>query len=451
MRPSIAARASEWRARWRPIVPLLVAELILWLGFGALLPVLPLYVTENGVDLATLGLVIAAWPAARLVGEPFFGWLADRRSRKHLMVIGLVAAAVFTFLPLVVTGPAAFFVLRALTGLSAALYDPAARGYLIDATPPARRGEAFGLYAAAQMGGLLLGPTLGAVGAGLFGSIEFVFAFGAVSSLAGAIAIAVALHDLPLRSAAPGLGLAAATEWDSERLIVAGRAIEDALTSPRATPDMVPPSTLWNRLLVGAVVLQFGLLFTVGTSEVVWSLYLRSLGAGLDIIGLSFAAFGLPVLLLSPFGGRLADRRGVFGPIVAGAVVSALASFLYPSVGDPLLVIPVILFEGAAFAFSDPALFSVVARGSPIGRSSTAQGIFGAAGTIGFIVSSLAAGWLAEVDLRLPFYLTGVVILAMLAISLAISGPALRRGPAIRSDVPSETVTEATSSPMEPT
>jgi len=70
-----------WFDRWGGIVPLLLGEFILWLGFGALLPVLPLYFTEQGVDLALLGLVIAAWPAARLVGEPTFGWLADRTER----------------------------------------------------------------------------------------------------------------------------------------------------------------------------------------------------------------------------------------------------------------------------------------------------------------------------------------------------------------------------------
>ena len=44
----------------------------------------------------------------------------------------------------------------------------------------------------------------------------------------------------------------------------------------------------------------------------------------------------------------------------------------------------------------NPALYAVVAANSPPGRSSTAQGLFGAAGTVGFIVASLLAGVLAE-------------------------------------------------------
>ena len=199
-RARFTARPAAWLDRWGSIVPLLVAEFIVWLGFGALLPVLPLYFEEQGIDLATLGLVIAAWPAARLVGEPAFGWLADRTARVPIMVVGLVATGIFTALPLVLTGPLAFIVLRAAAGLSTAAYDPAARGFLTDATEPARRGEAFGLYGAAQMGGLLLGPAIGAFGAAIVGGNGFVFVFCGVASLVAAAAIGLTIREAPLPS-----------------------------------------------------------------------------------------------------------------------------------------------------------------------------------------------------------------------------------------------------------
>ena len=87
----LVARIAAWTRRWDAILPLLAAELIVWLGFGALLPIMPLYFTEHGIDLVTLGVVVAAWPAARLIGEPIFGWLADRTRRVPLMVAGNVA------------------------------------------------------------------------------------------------------------------------------------------------------------------------------------------------------------------------------------------------------------------------------------------------------------------------------------------------------------------------
>lgn len=75
----VTRRLRAWLQAWSPILPLLVAEFVVWLGFGALLPVMPLYFTEHGVDFGTLGVVVAAWPAARLVGEPIFGgWPTTR-------------------------------------------------------------------------------------------------------------------------------------------------------------------------------------------------------------------------------------------------------------------------------------------------------------------------------------------------------------------------------------
>jgi hypothetical protein len=52
--PSVTQRVRLWLAAWGPILPLLIAEGTIWVGFGALLPILPIYFTEHGVDLPTL-------------------------------------------------------------------------------------------------------------------------------------------------------------------------------------------------------------------------------------------------------------------------------------------------------------------------------------------------------------------------------------------------------------
>jgi hypothetical protein len=44
-------RALRWLRQWGAVVPLLVAEFILWTGFGALLPVMPLYFAATSLDL----------------------------------------------------------------------------------------------------------------------------------------------------------------------------------------------------------------------------------------------------------------------------------------------------------------------------------------------------------------------------------------------------------------
>jgi MFS family permease len=442
----LRGRGSAWLDRWGPIAPLLVAEFVVWLGFGGLLPVLPIYFTEQGVDLATLGVVIAAWPAARLVTEPIFGWLADRTERVPLMVIGLVATGVFGALPLVLTGPTAFILLRAGAGLGAAIYDPAARGFLTDATPADRRGEAFGLYGAAQMGGLLLGPTIGAFGAAQFGGIAFVFVFSAIAAVVAATGIALRVREEPYERHAHSTPSPDQTTLPPDSPFIERRRAADLAADAEARAAAPPvagvagdgmqsvPSDramrLLNRGLIAALVINLGGYYAGGTYEVIWSLFLQGLGADLPLIGLTFAMFGLPVLILSPFAGRLVDRRGSLAFIVIGSILPAVTGIVYTFLRDPVLAIPLILVEATGIALLNPALYSVVAANSPPGRSSTTQGLFGAAGTLGFIAASLATGVLAERSILYPFYVFSAIMTLCLVVGLAIGGQRLTGRPA---------------------
>jgi MFS transporter, DHA1 family, tetracycline resistance protein len=414
----LPAPVATWFDRWSAILPILVAEFVVWIGFGALLPIMPLYFRDHGVDFATLGLVIAAWPAARLLGEPIFGWVADRTRRVPLMVAGAALAGIFEFLPLVFVGPLPFTLLRGLAGFATAMYDPAARGTITDLTPPERRGEAFGLYSAAQMGGLLFGPAIGGIGASLFGGIGFVFVFGAVSSIAAAIVVAIRVPETSSSARPTGSGAAAdfdATEFPARPALVAA---EVESTRPAAGS----PKRLINRLLVAATIVNIGANFAAGTYDVVWSLYLERLGAGIELIGFTFAMFGLPILLFSPYLGRRADRGALVWFVILGGLAPAITGVLYTVMPDPWWAVPLILVEATGFAALNPALYAIVAAGSPPGRSSTAQGIFGGAGTIGFVAASLIAGVLGGIEIRLPFWFFSSVMLVCLGTGLLVAG-----------------------------
>ena len=196
------------------------------------------------------------------------------------MVIGLVATGVFGALPLVLTGPLAFVLLRAGAGLGAAIYDPAARGFLTDATPPDRRGEAFGLYGAAQMGGLLLGPDDRRVRGR-----------------------AVRRHRLRLRvqrhrrgrrgsrhRAARARGALRAarrtrrgrrTSRPCRRTRRSSRAGSRRTSPPTRRSDPSQAMRLLNRGLIAALIINLGGYYGGGTYEVIWSLFLEGLGADL--------------------------------------------------------------------------------------------------------------------------------------------------------------------------
>ena len=185
-------------------------------------------------------------------------------------------------------------------------------------------------------------------------------------------------------------------------------------------------------MLIAAILFTIGGNFAAGTYEVIWSLYLTGLGAGLELVGLTFALFGLPVLVLSPAFGRRVDRGGMTIYLIAGTLLPVVAALMYTVISDPLLTIPLILVEATGFAMFNPALYSIVAAGSPPGRSSTAQGTFGAAGTLGFVIASLLAGNLATIDIRLPFVVFAVVMTVFTIAAFGVGGIALRRGATVR-------------------
>jgi len=180
------------------------------------------------------------------------------------------------------------------------------------------------------------------------------------------------------------------------------------------------PTRILNLLFATAICLNVGMFFAGGSYEVVWSLYMTSLGADIGIIGLSFFSFALPPLLLSPLMGRLIDREGGFLPLIVGMAGIAGSGFLYPIVPAVWWMVALGLVEGTAFAMASPAIYLLVARSSPAGRTSTAQGLLGGAGTVGTIVASIAAGWLAAIDLAYPFYAVGVAGFAALFLGVAL-------------------------------
>jgi DHA1 family multidrug resistance protein-like MFS transporter len=398
----VLGRVDRWVRRWRVLLPVFIAEFVVLLGFGALLPVLPLFVAEQGIDIRTFGLITAAWAIAKLFAEPLFGHIADRTGRhKLLMVVGLVLLAIFMLLPLVFTSAAALFVLRLLAGAAAGMYDPAARGVIVNSTAEGERGEAFGLYTAFQMSGFLVGPVIGAIGARVVGGYAFPFVLTGLLTAAAAAYLYVAIPARLRReapAAAPG-GTELASTTD---------------TGP------APFRALLNAPFMAAVVIYFGLSLSFGVYEVTWTLYMIRLGASLEWVGATFMLFGIGVVVVSPFAGRIVDRLGAMRFAAVGSLAIAISGALYVVATEPVFPSIVVPFEAVAEGFAIPALFALVALGTPVGRTSTAQGIFGAAGTVALIVASIVAGMLWERDPTLPFVFFVVGVLVCLAIGSAI-------------------------------
>jgi MFS family permease len=266
------------------------------------------------------------------------------------------------------------------------------------------------------------------------GGFGFPFIFVGAMCLLAAAYLALYLHERPRPVGRP-VGRVPIVEGsfaelgaDSPELAArASRSLdaEESAAAPRA-----PWGAFLNRPFAVALALNFGLYCSVGTYEVVWSLFLERLGASLAFIGLTFSLFGIPVLLLAPFAGRAVDRLGGLRFAFAGSLVLTCCGLAYSVASEPLMPAAVVLVESVANAFLGPALFAILATGTPRGRTATAQGLFGSVGTVGFIVSPTVAGALFAADVRYPFWFFA----AASAASVVVAGLlALERLPALRS------------------
>ena len=132
------------------------------LSIGALLPVLPIYVTEElGLGNVSVGFVIGAYALTGIAFRPIAGWLADHRGRRLVVVIGSLTTAVagaFLFLPL---GFASLVASRLLLGAGEGAVFTAGSAWVVDLAPPARRARLVGLYGLSVWTGLSIGPLIG--------------------------------------------------------------------------------------------------------------------------------------------------------------------------------------------------------------------------------------------------------------------------------------------------
>src|SRR3954470_5678557 len=67
-------------------------------GFGLVLPILPVYAERFAATPTTIGLLVASYPLAQLACAPLLGRLSDRIGRRPVLVIALVGTAIGSLL-----------------------------------------------------------------------------------------------------------------------------------------------------------------------------------------------------------------------------------------------------------------------------------------------------------------------------------------------------------------
>jgi len=148
------------------------------LGFGLILPLLPYYAEAYGATPVVVGLLVASYAAAQLIGAPLLGRLSDRYGRRPVLLLSVLGT--FTgFLLLAFADPlgrmisalvapqaanlfilGVLFLSRILDGLTGGNIT-VAQAYITDVTDEQNRAKGLGLIGAAFGLGFIIGPAVG--------------------------------------------------------------------------------------------------------------------------------------------------------------------------------------------------------------------------------------------------------------------------------------------------
>jgi MFS family permease len=385
-RPSIPSSL-----RNRSLLTLCLAVLAAYMGAGMVGTVRVLYVHSHGGSLAVISAMASAFLVANFVFQYPWGWLSDRWGRRPVILIGLVMQAIIVFSYLLVTDPVLFVVLRFFEGMGAATVLPAARAAIADMVPEESRGEAYGLFTAFFNAGFLLGPALG----GFLAVIGYAWVF-VLAALVRVIAVVVVLIGL--------------RETRLRRVVTR----ESDRTSLRS---------LFTLPLVAAYVLAFGDYLWLGFDLTLAPLWMRqNLGASLPLIGLAYSIWALPSVIVSPLGGRLADRKRRSALVLVGGLGQVPAYVVYIL---STTMLPVMVFFGVQaclYAVVSPAVDSHLARSSPPRARGRAQSTYVAIGLIGAFAGATIFTPLYSIDYRLPL----IALAGGYAVCVLIGGVLMR-------------------------
>lgn len=334
-------------------------------GFGVLVPVLPVFARSFGVDNFAVGAVVSAFAALRLVTSPFCGRLIDRFGERLVMAVGIFIVAASSGVAGISQTYEQLLVLRGIGGVGSAMFTVSATTLLLTSVESGLRGRAAGFFQGGFLLGGMTGPAIGGVLSAIALTAPFFFYAGTLA-VAGAVGL-VLLRTRSERADAPELAVV------PFRQVLRDRRYQAACVTNLAQG--------WT---------SFGV-----RSTLVPVLVVEVLERPTSWTGIAFAVAAVAQTLAVGPAGRFVDTVGRRPAMIAGGVLAGLSILAVPfAPGIGLLIVALSLYGiAAAFLGTAPAASVGDAAG---GRGGTAVAVFSMCADVGAIVGPLVAGLLAD-------------------------------------------------------
>ena len=321
------------------------------LGYGFVYTLLAEIRDEFSFTDSQVGMIAFASLGAGFAAQVGLARFADRGHAVLMVRTGIALAALGMGWAVVADQFWQWIGARILLGLGSGMVGPPIRRVTITRDPE-RVGANLGRQMSFDVAGFVIGPLVAAGLAKVFG-LRAPFGLLGVAYLC----LLLAVWKLDLRA-----GVEA--------------------KSPRAVRNLLALPAMQ-----GALCASVAFYVTIGTFEALWALLLADFGAETWMVGVTLSLAAIPMVVLAPFGGRIAQRRGPMRVVMISILVATACTLGY-GFAPYWAVLAIAAVNAIADAFTMPGNQVAVAFSTPPEQIAVGQGLLGA---VGLAVAGLTA------------------------------------------------------------
>lgn len=312
------------------------------LDSNALVPIIALYATDLGADIALAGLIVGMYSIVHAFSNVLLGPFVDRFGRKRPLTVGLAWDGVSLLLYALAFNPLSLLLARVSHGFGGGFVGPATMALVADHTTEGRRGRSMAYFGMSIAASVIAGFALAGVIVPRLG-------YQALFLLLFAILLMASLVSVTLRETFAG--------------------------EPVSILLLKFPSRIRREQLGGYASIS-ALYFGLGSFTALVPLHLDGLGFTPGEIILAFVVFAVASLLAHFPGGIMSDVLGPRRSTALGLVLLSFSFVTLPMVTSRFFVLGLAALFGVAHGIVFPSSSAAVTRGIPQGNIGMASGVF---------------------------------------------------------------------------
>jgi multidrug resistance protein len=394
-----------------PLLIIFLTVFIDMVGFGIIIPILPLYAERFHASPVTIGWLMGIYSGMQIIFMPILGKLSDRYGRRPVLLASLLGSSLGFALMAVAGSLPLLFAARIIDGATGGNFSTA-QAYIADVSTPAERSRSMGLLGAAFGLGFTFGPMIG----GLMSRISY----GAPFYFAAALA---AVNAVLLYLILPESLSAAHRSTPHARARVA-----EVFRHGRSGIFAALVATFFFLIAGYAIMTTFLALFTE-----------KRLAYDAHAIGFLFGFIG--ILTAVTQGCLIRPLVAVFGEAWLarlGLIITTVAMFGLPFSGSLSILLVVCAGLAVGGGLASPTISGLASQMIERSWQGRALSLLQSAGALGRLVGPLIGGWLLTADLRkpieyygrTPFWAGGGLCLIALLLAFAVRQTAAVSSPA---------------------